>query len=158
MASCIETDVIEHIYKIINDKAEKLPRFFPVILPRRFGKTTITKRIKEEFGHLPLKVIDNFERVSIDRFWTDIIPWFRTPGNIVVVLFTMTDEDHYTTKFKYYPCYRVCMNLENHDYLNTVDITFPDGTTITKTIDCMTSHKKENEISNIFKLLNTPIP
>lgn len=151
-----QKDILSYVRDVIQDTRYNYPKFIPISLPRRLGKTTIANNLKQLYPIPHLKVIDNFEKVSHDQFFQNLLPWFRPKNNILVVLFTVQDDEAFSTQINnHYPC--ILGNFVNE---NTLKVTYPNGKecnyNMVHDIHYL-SQQKEAEISDIMKLFDTQL-
>lgn len=155
MLDSFQQDIINYIEKVLNDTEYKYPKFIPVALPRRFGKTTMVKHLLTLTKDKPnVKIVDNFEDFTLKEFMVDLIPWLRPSNNILIVFYTPIDKDSFTSTITInYPSIHGIME----DF--KLKITFPDNKECIYDIDkdiSFLSTTKETELHTIVMLFSNP--
>jgi hypothetical protein len=153
MLSILQRDILTYVDNVVNDQEYSHPKFIPVCLPRRFGKSRIAKTLKEKYSSVDnVLVVDNFEKMNPDKFFNELVQWFKKRDNVLIVLFTAQSIDHFSsTIINHYPCIRGIIKGEN------VEVTFPDN--ILKTYNILDTNswfstEKENEIKTIMDMFH----
>lgn len=140
-------DICDYVHMVVQDNFYRYPRFIPVALPRRFGKTTIAEHLE---GFHDLEVVDKLDYVDRDIFFSNILPVFRHKKCVLVGLFTPQHESHYTSKFitDSWPSFHGKYNTKD----NLLDLKFPDGTMKRYKVPHI-NEAKEAELNSIIHAL-----
>lgn len=115
--------ITDYVFDVIDGNKENMSKFIPISLPRRFGKTTIVNKLKNERPYDRVKVVDNVDNISRDNFMRNILPLYSLPNTVLVVLFTPTTDDCYTTKLLKCGGFHVHLDVTNED----ISVKYPDG-------------------------------
>ena len=144
---------MKYIDKVVNDTEYKHPKLIPVVMPRHTGKTRLYYKLRNKYGQVQyngrVRIYDNFERVSFESF-LDIIDDFRSKDKIVILIYTLGDDEDFRSKL----ASRHPSIVAKIDGPNIVT-KYPDGSTTNVLIENANpnlSAKKEAEINNIFKI------
>jgi hypothetical protein len=153
-------EIEAHVYNTVHANDDNaLDRFIPIAFPRRFGKTTLFKTLTKTHDYnCNVRVVDNLEQCSFETFVKGHLPWFQRGINVLVVLYTPGNEDHFTTKlmdkcrgFKVTRIDDTHFETTHYDGiispLSVKDAPF--------SIQKQTEDKKENEIKIIMSQFNT---
>lgn len=150
-----QQDIVNYVQKVLDDKEYKYPRFIPIALPRRTGKTTIANHLEKLTKNANyVKIVDNFENKTLDEFLLELLPWMRPSENTLIVFYTDQKRDSFTCNItnNYPGIYGI---MEN----GKINITFPDNKECTYDIDkdiSFLSTDKENELHTIVELFSNP--
>lgn len=139
-------DISDYIGMVMDDKEYKHPRFIPIALPRRFGKTTIASYWSNVPGVI---VVDDLNKVECEEFMEEILPKFREKNVVLVALFTPQCESHFTSKFitDDWSSFHGKLNVNDHVF----NLKFPDGSEKSYPLTHV-SVAKESEIHTIYQL------
>lgn len=142
-----QKDIVDYIEMVCKDKDYIYPKFIPVSLPRRLGKTTIAQ-VFQDLCIPNLIVVDR--GVERDEF-NELLFSFRTSSSVLVVLFTPQDETDFSTcLLKHNP---IIGKFEDE---HSLMVSFPDGKKKSYTIGKDIKHlstQKEAEIRDILNKL-----
>lgn len=148
-----QKDIIDYVIKVLNDAEYEMTKFIPISLPRRTGKSFIANKLYNLRNTSVLRVIDEANTISNDKFFNKLIPWFRGKDTVLVMIFTTNDEDSICGKIlKGFPSISGCIVGDE------IHVSYPDNTIKKYAMDDsnLLSIEKEAEIHALLELFQYP--
>lgn len=155
--SAYQQDIVDYVVRVCEDESHTLPKFIPIALPRRFGKTVIVDNL---IGKVPIRkedilFLDDTKDLDDKEFMRKVMVWHRQKNRVIVVLFTPVSETsplpaRLLGKF---PAFHgtVCGGQ--------LALTFPSGNVVHYDIDetRFLSTSKEREIDEVSSILGVNV-
>lgn len=154
-------DIMNYVGIVASDAEYRRPKFIPIVLPTRFGKSILAAELKK-FRNVT--VIDDFDKINKQHFLVNVMKSFEADINkVIVAIFTLGDDDHFSTKLAAsYPSFSCSIIEEGPPRISQyyikqtkLQLKFPDGEVKLYKINlenqCII--KKNDEIENILQII-----